>query len=505
MNNSRKFQYFSSFLFLAIGLGIMFWIFPYAFDDYSYMNFLQIHENGLPVNIDWSKFHDNFIYRKQSDNLRLANMTAVFGLAFPKWIIGLLSGVFFALSVWISGKILGWRNENAVSSVLLACLLLFFLPWWNGIAAVDYQFNYIWATLVFVFVIWLFLRTKRVSWIAGLIFGGLLGIWHEGFSFPALIGLSLIYISFKRYRDIGRLIMLMSMFLGICFLLWVPGMRERTGFQSYLLSSYYFLRTLLALMPVWIFFILSTIYWIKEKKNLLKSPIWLVMVSVCVVSGAMKFVQDDFRAAWTAIFMGCMGTAWMCNLLFNSYNRLAKIIVGYVVLIFIVCHLVVVDMEAFRERKVLQQVVEDLRNDKGTQKNIFIKDLKGFYNAPLLAWGKPLQTMWRWPGFDRYYDIRKERMQNLSIVPDELRNFNPEKASLMNCGWWKTEEGWVVKPHVAPLPPRHMIIEAPLADEIVWVTFNSFRSEYDGRLYDHVFPTLAPPWVRPIIDIREVE
>lgn len=490
---------YASLLIVGLGLGIMFWIFPYAFDDYSYMRFLQITENGLPEQIDWDIFKNCLNYRIQSDNLRLANMAAVFALALPKPIIGLLSGALFALALFFLAKTIGVNSRNGKYMTLLAFLSIFLLPWWEYAAAVDYQFNYVWASAWLAVCIWLFLGRQKLGWFAGIIFGSILGLWHEGFAIPAFLGLAAIWIFWKEYRTVGRSFMLAFMALGIAFLIWVPGTRFRASIHNELLSSYYIYRTVIAVIPIVAFIILSIWLWIKGKKNAILNPVWIAFMIICLSSSIFKFVTDDFRGVWAGILIACAGIVYLVK----SISINIKPILACSLLLLTSVTLAYGDAEAFRERNILNQAVAHIR--KNNDQPFFVKNLRGFYNAPIGALGKPLYTMWRWPGFGVYYGLEETVPYKLSVVPEELRFFSPDSAEKLPCGWWKTREGWIVKPHDRndfSVDDMDMIVVTPFAEEIVWVTFNPFRSEADSTLYEHVFPTLAPPWTRPIRDIR---
>lgn len=476
-------------------------MFPYAFDDYTYMGFLGIDENGLPDSIDWGNFYDCFIHNKQSDNLRLANMSAVFALAAPKWIIGLASAVLFSFSIILGGKTVGFTKNNGVAISILSALLILVLPWWEGIVAVDYQLNYIWATALFALDIWLFLRDRHLQWFMGAILGLLLGIWHEGFSAPALIAMIFVAAVWKRFRNPGRLAMIFGIGLGTAFLLWVPGMRLRFANHPDSISYYDVSRTILALSPIAVFFLLSIISWLSGKRDIIKSPVWTMLSIICIVSGTMKFLQDDFRVCWAGLFTACIGCVWLAGILTRRINQAYKLTAGSASLLLIVLNLTFADIESFRERNVVRQVIEAIRNGKET---LYVNGLKTFNNAPLLAWGKPLQTMWRWPAFESYYNLSSGSVDRLALVPDELESFNPQDARIMPGGWWQTTEGWIVKRHDNRIDAMYMKVKTPLADENVWVKIITFRSKADGELYDFVLPTMAPPWVRPIKDIVEI-
>ena len=503
MKSQRKFDtsrlFFATLFVVVAGLWIMFWIYPYAFDDYGFIHFLKITENGLPDTIDWKNFNDSFIYRKQSDCLRLANTLMVFAAVVPKVVIGFLSSVMFVLAMWLLMRIAGFGSSNGVAFTVVTLLLMFFLPWWNNIAAEVYHFNYIWDSALMALAVWLFLRETKLNWFVGLAVGSLLGVWHEGFSFPTLAALGIAWLFWRRFRTPGHTLMLFALALGTAFLLWVPGMRQRTGIHEELFTPYYLWRTVYALTPVWSFFILSAINFAKTGKKGFLTPQWLVFAALCIFSSSLKFTSDDFRASWPGIMVGCVGTVWQAAILFRQVKPIVKLVAGICAFALVTVHLVYADIESFRERKVINQAVEFIR--KGEEGPFFVKGLKGFYNAPVLAWGKPLQTMWRWPDFEEFYSLPKGSAYSLDIVPEELRNFRPDEAEILPCGWWRTSDGWIVRPHDDNKEPVDYIIESPMADELVWCMFNTFQSEADGRLYDHVFPTLAPPWARPVTDI----
>lgn len=487
----------ATLLVLAVGLWIMMWIFPYALDDYRFMRFLQIDENGLPDKIDWDNFIYYFVHLKQNDCLRLANMTAVFMLALPKWALGLLCGVIFPLALWLITKTL--NLERGIPEIAL--LTMFFLPWWDGIATIMFNFNYSWSSAVLALALWLFFRDKHLNWFVGGFVGSLLGLWHEGFAAPALAGMGICWIIWKKFRSPGHTLMLMAMCLGVAFLLWVPGMRPKLFEQPNLFNAYDLARIALNLLPVWIFFILSAISWQNciSKKNL---PIWLTFVIICIFSAALRSVYDAPRAGWAAVFIGCVGTVWLSSYVFAGLRHSLKRLSAIISFILVALHLTVTDIETFRERNILNQVIEFIRDDSQTGHIIFIKGMKTFNNAPLIAWGKPLQTLWLWNSCENYYHFPLDK-RFYHVIPDELRTFKPVRENQLNDSIWLTKEGWIVKKG-HNYPPHRIItlVETPIFSERVVTDFQPFISECDGKDYTFIFPVHSSPWIRPIKGIK---
>lgn len=492
---------FAALVIVAVGLGIMFWIYPYAFDDFSYMRFLRIDEGGLPDSFDMGAFSSNLGYRIYNDNLRLANITAIFGLAMPKWLIGFTSGILFSLALWLIAKAMDLNERHPLRMAPMALAAMAFMPWWDGIAAVAYQLSYVWPTAMMALVLWLFFSHKSLHWVIAVLIGLIFGAWHEGFSAPVLFGLGLCWICWRRFRTPWRTALLVSMAVGVVFLLSVPGMWAKVGVKPDLFSPYYIWRTALALTPVWLALVLWLIaYAVKRVKM---TPLWLTFISIAFVSVVMKFMQDDFRVAWLGIFVGSISLAWLACLLASGWSRTLKICLSSLCLAAVAVHLIAADSEAFRERSLLGQVVGYLRNDSPERGPLYLKGLKSFSNAPLLAWGKPLQSMWRWPNFERYYHLPEGSVDQVALVPVELLQFDPAQAKTIGENTWLTDDGYIVTDDltIADWPMTEGEVHTPLFDEKVCFIFSPFVSARTGKPYVHVFPTLAPPWVRPVRSI----
>ena len=494
---------FVTLAIVAIGLGIMFWIYPYAFDDYSYMGWFRIDENGLPDTFDLGTLVNHLRYRKFHDNLRLANTAAAFGMILPKWIIGFVSGILFSLALWLITWAMDLKAWHSLRMPPIALASMFFLPWWDGIAAVDYQFNYIWPTALMALVMWLFFRQRHLHWAFAVLIGLVFGVWHEGFSAPVLCGLGLSWLRWRKLRTTWRTILLVSMAVGVVFLLSIPGMWTKVGVKPDLLDPYYLGRTILALTPVWFALVLWLFAY--ARKRVVVSPVWMTFAAIALVAVLMKFMQDDFRVAWSGIFVGSISLAWLACLLASRWSRNLKICLSFLCLVLVAAHLIVADGEAFRERRLLREVVRYLREDSPKESRpLYLKGLKSFYNAPLVSWGKPLQSMWRWPNFEGYYHLPEGCVSQISLVPEELLQFDPAQSKKIGENTWLSGDGYIVTDNlmIADWPMTEGIIHTPLFDERVCFTFSPFVSARTGQPYVHIFPTFAPPWVRSIQSIE---
>lgn len=496
---SRRVIYYAAVAVTVVGLAVMFALYPYAFDDYAYMGSLGITSGGLPDIIDIDHLKRNIAYRFYCDNLRLANMTAIFVLAWPKWLSAVVSALLTGAALLLSARAARLRDTACGSMALLCAMFMALLPWYDSIAAVDYQLNYVWGTALWALATYLFLRPGRLPWIAAIAVGLVFGVWHEGLSGPALAGLGLLWLCRKDYRTASRTFMLICLATGIFVLAAVPGTKARMGLQSSPFEPYNLVRTAIALLPVWIFAATAVVAAVSGRKPW-KSPVFIAMTGMCLGGIAVKFVGDDMRAAWGADLAGCLGTVWMiADTAGRNISRKVSSTVAVVLVALTGTHLATACALAFDARDEYRAVTT--HQISGNTSDVLYLDIKSPVTVPFIALGKPLWSMWRWTPYAKYFGIDESRIKSTVICPPQLRRFTPAMSSRTLPGGIMEADGHFVRLHDAtdtvPFIEEY-ILETPLFAEPVPVKSFPFRSEADGVLYDYLFPALAPPYLRPV-------
>lgn len=506
---ASRILYGSAIAIAVVGLAVMLGVYPFAFDDFVYMRCLGITADGLPDTIDLDVARRHLAYRFHCDNMRLANMAATLVLATPKWLSGTASALLFGWAMVLMGRMAGLRAESWRGMALLSALLIFLLPWFDSMAATDYQLNYLWGTALWALAMWLFLRPAGLNIWIGIAVGLVTGLWHEGLSGPALAGLGLVWLTSARYRTAGRTALLVGLLAGIAMLAAVPGTRARMGLQSSPWESYNLLRTAIAMIPAWLFFATSAVSALCGDRPVQPSPstrqaAWTAMAGACLGGLAVKLVGDDFRAAWAAGLAGCCGIvlvahSWPAKGRLNTIANAAAVLL----LAATAAHLALADALAFDARREYRAVVAHQQSDNFD--DVLWLDLQSPVSVPAFALGKPLWSMWRWTPYEEYFGIPAERIAATRICPPALRLFDPSQATdTLPCGIWLAGPH-MVRPAASDTARARLeeyIVSTPLASEPVPVHVYPFRSEADGRTYEYLFPTLAPPYLRPVLDLR---
>ena len=253
---------------------------------------------------------------------RLPNIIQVFFNVFPPQLVDLMHGVMIAilmLMVVIStnGKT-AFRSIGLVGVSVLAVWVM--LPWYDHMLASVFLLNYVWVSVVSLLFMRIFYsndclpsRWKFLQWEVALI----LGLSHEGFSFPIIAGALMVIIIDKSDRR-RRLLLTSLVAIGAISLFLTPGMLSRmetqvtpkTAETIWIVVS----ESLLQILPVYMFLLVAIVAAIKQgwrfvlnfcRDNLLYIAVIGACYVIAIASGQLK------RALWFVDLVGIIMTLKM--------------------------------------------------------------------------------------------------------------------------------------------------------------------------------------------------
>ena len=263
---------------------------------------------------------------------RLPNIIQVFFNVFPPLLVDILHGVMIATLVLMTVVSIGGRV--ALRSLGLVGISAFavwvMLPWYDHMLASVFLLNYVWVSVVSLLFIYLFYsdrvlgsRLKFLQWIVALI----VGLSHEGFSFPIVGGAVLVLLIDKRDRR-RRLLLTLLVAIGAIALFLTPGMLSRLGTQVTPKTAETMWRvvseSLLQILPVYMFLLVVVVAAIKRgwrfaldfcRDNVLYIAVMGACYVIAIASGQLK------RALWFVDLVGIIMTLKMLVGAFEWWRR----------------------------------------------------------------------------------------------------------------------------------------------------------------------------------------
>lgn len=182
---------------IAVLWGVVYLLTPFQVDDLQFLGTYRAH-NGMSDSFSIAGWWDYIREIRQCDSARVSNVLAIPAMIWAPWnlIFPWLTGMLTATMIWMAsryalGRSLDWRGFG-----LIWLLIAVFLPWRNFILTVTYSLNYVYPSVLTMFVVWLIMGTDRWNWrfLVGLPLVIVAGWWHEGFAATALCGLGTVML-----------------------------------------------------------------------------------------------------------------------------------------------------------------------------------------------------------------------------------------------------------------------------------------------------------------------
>lgn len=450
-------QFISSFnfwllLLFTAAIGVFLIGMPKYTDDYWFLRNLSewyysqgiadateggnIFKAGMP----WREVFQTQYELWKYDNVRLGNQLVVFFLLLPKWV-----GSGISLLAWIYTMFISFRMARVdikCSALVFLAVIMWgvFVAWSNQMGSMVFQYNYVLATAVSLWLISLLNFWKpdnressrsrhsavfsRFAAGAGCFIVGIIaGWWHEAFSISVFAGLCFLCLLFKECRNYKTFCAMAGLLIGIAILVEAPGTEIRAGgfnldFKSkipyivaYNLSYYIFLAVVL--------FVGYKHGW----KRLLSDK----LVLFCLINGLIpicisSIIYAEARVTWWSQIIAVIG---MMRVLedyrpryWNSYSKGNLIwLIPLGMLTFI--HLIVADVYVFKIRDYMHKGI--MAFSENPEKTVF-EDVVTCDDFPLISGRMPDVVMSAQLGWFANFLRPWSGKLNFNIIPSELRN-----------------------------------------------------------------------------------
>ncbi|MGM9816144.1 MAG: hypothetical protein ACI304_03695 [Lepagella sp.] len=457
-------------IIFLVGVGFYFLGTPRTGDDYTFLEFFKpwldsqpeilneqgfamvdkggnIFKYGFPID----EYVETIKNRYEGNNIRLANITAIFFLILPRWIGPLITLLLIFLIVRESFRM---ADLDPDSSPLMPIYLgLFTILIWNGDALneFDFQVNYLWGVFVAVMLLRC-LRSQKRGIASSIILGVVMGWWHEGLALPILVGLVTMCIVFRECRQKKYYAAIVAMAIGFGFQVMSPGTQERIngGFVS--LSYMFSIETVKMIIRetvfFWIALLLALIAAIRVGWRRVfcdRLVLFLLVssfVSLCVLCRTFVFSRSGF---WMYYAIGVMIIRLFAIISpnFSSRYNCKNLAVGIPLLLLIYTHWGYVSYYSVRINKIVNEQLALWFEHPGETR---FADVIPLQEMPLMCGNFQLTRYCLMPYFDfikLYYapDIEKRYGKSvtgydemMSLIPERLRDVTVDSGRAMPGG-----------------------------------------------------------------------
>lgn len=423
---------------LGVAFSLWFMWTPPMDDDLHYSLYFRdyiFHGGEYPIENIWEMIHAEWY----SNNIRWVNMvTAVTLVLIPRWVMAIILGACLSLTLWWAVSLAGAKHKLP-SSLALITLIVCALPWHDNIAIMDYAHNYIFTSAIFTlfFLLWLKDTPEKNFWYhTGLVMLGLLaGESHEGFSLPVMCAIIVFAVFNPRKITRRQMLLTAALAIGITILLTAEGKTSRCEIIlnrpiTQWIYTIIFRAPLTALMLG-----LFIICWIKNRENFVKqfakSPAFLFLLVSLAAFFMSGFLFVNARASWAGELAAIINIPILCDTYLKRTQSLSFKLVKYglsiVSIMFLIIHMIVVDIYAWRCSNDYRHIISFYLRDPD---HTIYYDYTGSSDIPLMALGKVVSS-YPWIGEyplglfrDFYCPGRKPPM----VIPSHLKGFSIDKA-----------------------------------------------------------------------------
>lgn len=399
---------------------------PYVTDDYWYMYYLYDYCKGLDTSFPMDDLLNCWQIHYLNDNVRLSNIVFTLALLVPKIIPSIITGVLVGVSLWLSSKLCMIDCRNRLLLVALAFVFSFMLPWYEQMFSLCFAFNYIWATVIALLLVYLFFsESKQPNVVLSLFLGLLMGWWHEGFAVPLLGGFVAFFILNRREISISRVAMAVGLFIGLIWLATSPGVWKRYETSAYIDVFIILKKFVQYHIPLLILLVTMFLIAIDKKKRAMLADVRLIVyVLICLIGVLISLcINIGPRTGWCGCLFSIITTIYLWRKLEIKFSK-TRVLLGrvftFLITMFLLSHYVVVVHYAIKVRTETEHI---LKLYKKSYDGLVFADVTYNYQTSPLAWRKPYfeKFTYRWSLFwmSAYYDNPDK---TLRVVPTCLKN-----------------------------------------------------------------------------------
>ena len=431
----------------TLAFGALFFSMPLTHDDYWFLK--DYEQFGLEPDghIDfWKGIYGTIKQHHLTDNSRLSNIFGAVLLTLPFWLTQLISSVSVGITLVLM-TLLSLR-KRLFKSLLIATLVItsyaFAIPWCDMLFTGTFTYNYIWSGALMLLALWGFLREKPFNPLLMLLFGVIVGAWHEIFSFPALIGCVACFAFHRKMLRTDRAMLCLGLALG-CLWLWMsPSRINETGYGAmtnwhrpwrYMIGNDWLSLLFLAMEAISLL--------IPRLRRVALSPIIIFAITYAIVCLGVYLVTGALRSLTPAIIMSTIGILYLFHQIIPTYRiSVAENVICFFAWIFFAVHMAYAIDTGYKIKKEEKYIISEYLKVKETDGVVFAPTT-GPQNAPWLAFGKPFLHLYDYYSHpllvSEYYHGKL-----LKVIPPELKFYRGEGIKVASNYPTKVYKGLLV-------------------------------------------------------------
>lgn len=435
-------------LLCEIGLGIFMIGMPKIHDDWWFMYHLKswfdLQPDATPFSggdiirygIPWQEFRDTIVDHYHNDNMRISNYFAMFLLIFPKWVGSSVAALSWMYVMWGSLKLVGidWRKTSLIPIAIF--LWIFGLPWRDYLGCMMFQFNYVVASALCIWLLNLIKESRHspLTEIRLLLLGLLVGAWHEGFSAVMIVGLTALLLFTKNINRRNIYFALAGLCIGFVWLLFCPNFFVRADLEFSKNSKPLSTRLIKGIFwhfPSITFLLTVVLYWWKSGwQKLIANPIIVFLTAGVITSVAMFMYIDSARSGWMGDVMAIPGIIYMLDKfspsLWKTY-RGWSLLIGIVLMTGSVWTLVLVDKYTLKYKPIYEDMI--IKYGRGEGIHFFVDILPDDARPYVVSLFVNNKYIYDSEWFEFNYYRKENKLQNHWImIPRQLEKFDFESA-----------------------------------------------------------------------------
>lgn len=462
------------FVMFVIGFSLILIVLPKAFDDWWFS-----------ANVRDLGFKGALELRIATDNCRLSNIVSTIFLLIPFIISKIVAAIAFALGLWLMVKVSGFKTSQWRLMALLAFFAWVCPVWEDSMFSLVYAYNYILPIPLLFGMIYMFMYPQSHKLWVGIIIGVLLGAWHESFGMVFVAGAVFNLIFINKKMPLKQCIYILSVIIGLAWLLYSPGYRFRAN------SSGFSVYSIIQVFYGWIYFLnigLLLIYLliksIKKRTYSINPQLQLFALASGVLI-PIVLVSFHPRAMMPTMIICCCTSTILIGQIFSQLSSKIKNIVAILLIVFTFASLTAADIETIKLRPLAKNMERAYR-DYPNSTAVFGPVSFPWDASPLTLRRPSIELLI--PGglntafLNYYYDNPK-----LIIVPEELRGYTNDMGEPISqnseCRIW---HGHIISPNLNDTLAIRAQVSYGIKDSNQGVEKTVFTNDF-GEQYVYIF------------------
>lgn len=494
-------------------LGVFLMGMPKYFDDWWFMgdfrpwfeaqglvspqNGGDIVENGFP----WAPFLDTVGWHFYYDNTRLSNVFAIPMLLLPKWVASLPAWICWIVVMAISLKLsrVDWRRSRLIPWAVAMWLVC--MPWYDNMACVMYEYNYIVPSALAVLLLLWVLRGNVDGWslLWLFLYSAFTSAWHEMFTAQLIVLFVVLLLIPGATVRRAVSVALAGSLVAMVWLILCPDFFNRASLDLWggLTDAKRCLKILVLHHSIILVFLLWSFIRILRRGvgNFLDDRFLVAAAVIGVCSCFVAISVSEFvRAGWFGDILAVPGILRLADTSTLSIpTNIIRIlrVCGYCLMAGSFYVAAISDIYVLKYAGQYRKAAEQLGAGEGD--SIFV-DVEPIESMPLVTHRYISNSyLWDFVGFMKLYYRRLNSKSMLKLVPDELEDFDfSRSAKIPGNSGAKIVKGHIVVAYEDGAPESAGFYDmqfGPFYKQEVPFEFIPFTNRADGHRYAFLIMT----------------